>query len=93
MEVAAKTPADRLRTEGRKSWYIGTTSLVHPYRTGATLSGVYVPVPVETVSLDVLHRAGWQPVSRDMVDGWFTDRSWHAGVCPLAVSGREKIGR
>ena len=42
----------------------------------------YTPVPVETVSLDVLHRAGWKPVTRDAVDGWFEDRQRHAGACP-----------
>ena len=48
----------------------------------ATLIGVpYTPVPVETTALDVLHRAGWAPVSRDDVTRWFADRSQHAGAC------------
>ncbi len=42
----------------------------------------YVPVPVETAALDILHRAGWKPVTRDEVTTWFTDRSRHPVACP-----------
>ena len=38
-------------------------------------------IPVETVSRDVLHRADWKPVSRDMVTRWFDDRSRHGCGC------------
>ena len=38
-------------------------------------------IPVETVSRDVLHRADWKPVSRDIVTRWFGDRSRHGCGC------------
>jgi len=47
------------------------------------MSGVpYVSKSVEVAALDVLCRCGWRPVDRAAVDGWFTDRSRHAGACP-----------
>jgi AraC-like DNA-binding protein len=48
----------------------------------ATINAVYVPVPIETVSLDILHRSGWRPVTRATVTAWFQDRSRHVGACP-----------
>ena len=77
--------ADRQRTEGM------TTTVRR--LAFAIMSGVaYTPVSVEVAALDVLHRAGGKPVTRDAVARWFDDRSRHAGRVPvLAMSGREEI--
>ena len=56
--------------------------LVHPYHPGATLNGVFYPrTAAEVLALDVLHRSNWKPVSRDVVQDWFEDRSRHGCAC------------
>ena len=40
------------------------------------------PRSVEVAALDVLHRSGWGPVTRDVVTAWFEDRSLHGVACP-----------
>ena len=59
----------------------------------ARIVGVaYSVVPAETAALDILHRSGWQSVTRDAVTAWYTDPgAARRGVSVLAVSGREKI--
>jgi hypothetical protein len=55
---------------------------------GATL--IDVSVAVEVAALDILHRAGWQPVTREAVTAWFRPVQASRRLPLLALSGRRE---